>query len=291
MYLRELGIAANAILLCPVWTRRTDVLLEWSLEPKNLIPVPSLAQHLASKGIPSLALLRTYFQNTGFSQMLYQGFAQVRSHHHASDFWVQLRHLLASTRGERCFLTAYWSGLDTLAHAYGPHTDLWQAEFRNVSHLLATEFLQGLPTGDREGTLLLVTADHGQILVPPKQVLIADEDPELRRHLMVPIVGESRAAFVYPRPGRANLIREYLQEAFPGWFTVLDSAQALDAGLMGKPVYDETPARAGELLVLPRGSHALQRTRIPVPLLGRHGGLTQDEMLVPLIGARLEAIT
>ena len=59
---------------------------------------------------------------------------------------------------------------------------------------------------------------------------------------------------------------------------------------MGKPVGDETCARAGELLVLPRGLHALQRARISVPMLGRHGGLTPGEMLVPLIGARLEAI-
>jgi hypothetical protein len=34
----------------------------------------------------------------------------------------------------------------------------------------------------------------------------------------------------------------------------------------------------------------LQRAPISVPLLGRHGGLTQDEMLVPLVGVRLEAL-
>jgi hypothetical protein len=105
----------------------------------------------------------------------------------------------------------------------------------------------------------------------------------------VPISGESRAAFVYPRRGRAQAIRDYLSGAYPGWFTVLDSVEALEAGLMGWPIADETYARAGELLVLPHGDYALQRAPIPVPLLGRHGGLTQDEMLVPLVGARLDA--
>jgi hypothetical protein len=59
---------------------------------------------------------------------------------------------------------------------------------------------------------------------------------------------------------------------------------------MGRPIADETYARAGELLVLPRGDHALQRAPIRAALVGRHGGLTQDEMLVPLIGTRLEAV-
>jgi hypothetical protein len=290
MYLRELGIAANAILLCPVWTRQSDMLLKWGLEPETMVPVPTLAQHLAPKNIPSRAVVRTFYQNSGFSKMLYRGFAEIRDHHHASDFWTQLRRLLAETRGQRTLLTAYWAGLDTVAHAYGPDTELLEAEFRTVSHLLGQEFLARLPPEDREGTLLLITADHGQIRVPPEQILIASQNPDLSRHLLVPIMGESRAAFVYPRPGRAAAVREYLERAFPGWFVVLDSAEALEAGLMGRPIADETYARAGQLLVLPRGNRALQRAPLQVTLVGRHGGLTQDEMLVPLFGTRLEAL-
>ena len=290
MYLRELGIASNAILLCPVWARKPDLLVEWGLNPETLIPVPTLTERLIRAGVVSKAVFSTRFSNSGFSKMLYRGVTEIRVHHHASDFWVQLRHVLMETGGQTAFISAYWSGLDTLAHAYGPDTDLWEAEFRTVSHLLASEFLADLPAHVREGTLLLITADHGQIHIPPEDILTADEDPELSRHLMVPIMGESRAAFVHPRPGRKGTIRDYLESAFPGWFVVLDSIEALEAGLMGKPVTDETYARAGELLVLPRSTHALQQSQAPVPLVGRHGGLTQEEMLVPLIGIRLEAL-
>jgi hypothetical protein len=201
-----------------------------------------------------------------------------------------VRHLLAETRGRRALITAYWSGLDTLGHVYGHDTDLWRAEYRTVSHLLGSEFLASLPSEDRQGTLLLVTADHGQICIPPEEILRASDDPELGSHLLVPVVGESRAAFLYPRLGRAAAIREHLAATYPGWFTILDSAAALEAGLMGEPVCDEAYARAGELLVLPRGRHALEHAEPSVSLLGRHGGLTEDEMLVPLIGARLEAL-
>jgi hypothetical protein len=156
--------------------------------------------------------------------------------------------------------------------------------------LLDQEFLGRLASPEREGTLLLITADHGQIHVPAEHIVTADEEAELSRHLMVPIVGESRAAFVHPRPGRAQAVREYLAGAFPGRFEVIPSADALDAGLMGSPVCDESYSRAGELLVLARVDHALQRSRPRGPQVGRHGGLSAEEMLVPLIGARLEGL-
>ncbi len=290
IYLRELGIAANAIQLRTVWGGNNDLLVDLGLDPEGIVTVPSMAEHLATAGIPSRGVLAHYLRNSGFTKMLYRGTTEVRGHAQASDLWVQLRHLLADTRGQRTFLSGYWGGLDTVAHVYGPDAEPWQAEFRTVSHLLEREFLAGLPAEDRDGTLLIITADHGQILVPDEHIVTANEDPELSQHLLVPIMGESRAAFVYPRPGRAGAIRSYLEEAFPGWFVVLDSAQALDAGLMGHPVTDETYARAGELLVLGRGDHALQRSQPGVPLRGRHGGLSPEEMLVPLIGARLEAL-
>lgn len=290
MYLRELGIASNAILLCPIWTRQPDLLVDWGLDPESLVTVPTLAEHLAAMDVSTHAVFYAGFQNTGFSKMLYRGVDELLGHLHASDFWVQLRHALAKTRGRKAMLTAYWSGLDTLAHAYGPDTDFWGAEFRAVDHFLAHEFLAALPPEDRDGTLLLLTADHGQVFIPPEHILTASKDPELKQHLMVPIMGESRAAFVHPRPGRAMAVRDYLERAFPGWFVVLDSVEALDAGLMGRPVADETYVRAGELLVLPRGKRALQHYKPHVSLLGRHGGLTPEEMLVPLIGVRLEAL-
>jgi predicted AlkP superfamily pyrophosphatase or phosphodiesterase len=290
MYLRELGVAANAILLSSLWTRKTDELLGWGLDPSTLIPLPRLAERLASAGVHTGAVFYAGFRNTGFSSMLYRGVAEQRGHLHASDLWVQLRHLLSETRGSQAFITAYWSGLDTLAHAYGPETDHCEAEFQSVNHLLSRQFLDSLTAADREGTLLLITADHGQINVPPEQILDADQDPELSQHLMMPVMGESRAAFVHPRPGRSKAVRDYLEASYPDWFIVRDSVEVLESGLVGKPIADETYARAGELIVLPRGTRALQQTQPSVPLVGRHGGLTPEEMLVPLIGARLEAL-
>jgi len=46
--------------------------------------------------------------------------------------------------------------------------------------------------------------------------------------------------------------------------------------------------RAGELLALSLDGYGLQRTRLCMTMQSRHGGLTPEEMLVPLLEARLE---
>jgi hypothetical protein len=288
MYLRELGILANSILLCPHKSHQRDSLVDMGLDPATAIPRPSLETGLTARGVTTRAVLSAFLAYSAFTQMLYQGVSKMRTHRQASDFWGHLRHELAKTRGRPALISGYWSGIDSLSHAYGPETDLSDGEFRTVNYLLEREFLSQLPPEDRKGTLLLITADHGQIYVPPAGIVTADEDPDLASQLLVPVSGESRAAFLYPRPSRAAAIVEHLEKAYPDWFTVLESRQALDLGLLGSPVYDESYARAGDLLVLPRGSHALQQSLPRVSLLGRHGGLTAEEMLVPLIAARLD---
>ncbi len=290
LYLREFGIAADMILLCPVWARERDSLVRWGLEPETFVPVTPLAKQLTAHGVRTGVVTHQSYLGSGFSTMLFRGVEDVQGHLFASDLWTNTRQLLVRHRGHRSFITAYWGALDTIAHLVGHRTPAWEAELRGLSYLLGREFLDALPAQDRDGTLLLITADHGIIHIPEERVVTVHEEPGLRQHLSAPVMGESRAAILHTLPGHAIALRASLAEAYPDCFVVLDSAQALEAGLMGEPVLEETRARAGDLLVLPREDYALQRA-VPDPqLVGRHGGLSAEEMLVPLLGARLDAL-
>jgi hypothetical protein len=81
-----------------------------------------------------------------------------------------------------------------------------------------------------------------------------------------------------------------MQEHLGKAFVTLTRDQVLCSGLLGPgPVYGETSHRLGDLVGLARGNQYLARDQYQVRIRGRHGGLAATEMLVPLLGVRLDA--
>jgi hypothetical protein len=112
--------------------------------------------------------------------------------------------------------------------------------------------------------------------------------PGLARRLHLAPTGESRLPYLYLRPGQAQAVEEYLARAWPGAFGLLDSEHALRAGLFGpgEPC-DQAAARLGDRIVVSRDSAYWWWADKPDTLLGRHGSLTAEEMIVPLLAVRL----
>jgi hypothetical protein len=101
--------------------------------------------------------------------------------------------------------------------------------------------------------------------------------------------GENRLAYLYVKPGQGAAVEEYLQRAWPGAFSVLQSSQLLEAGLFGpgspSPL---TCERLGDLTVITHQDAYLWWAAKDNPLIGRHGGLSSEEMLVPLMALRFD---
>jgi hypothetical protein len=294
LYLREYGTLSNLISVSPAYERRRERLVAWGLEPENFLPVPDLSEQLDPRGIDLRGLTFRGFISSGMSRIFRRGDDKetMQGYTSAADMWTTLRHMLREKpkKGKELII-AYWGGIDGVAHARGPDTENWQAELRSVAFGLEREFLRPLPARSRDGTLLLLTADHGQAHAPPEQATLLIDHPSLRDLLTVPLSGESRATYLFARHGHAGGVRSYFDEHLPGKFALVESERALEAGLFGTGTpAPETRFRIGDLLALARGGNTLQRGDKKPKLIGRHGGLTPEEMLVPLIGARLDAL-
>jgi len=294
LYLREYGVLANLIAVSPTHDRQREVLVKWGLEPESFLPVPDLVEQLKPQGIALRGLTYRGFINSGMSRIFRRNEDKTYSYVTLTDMWTGLRQMLKSKprpfHGPEIII-AYWGGVDTVAHTYGPGTENWQAEVRSIAYSLEREFLRALPSKDRDGTLLLITADHGQVYAPPEQATDLTNHPALQDMLAVPQSGDSRAAYLFARHGRADEVRAYFDRHLAGKFVLLNSAEALAAGLFGPGTpATETPFRIGDLLALARGQNALRRGDKKARMKGRHGGLAAEEMLVPLIGARLDAL-
>jgi hypothetical protein len=205
-----------------------------------------------------------------------------------ADLWVSLRELLDSNPGKRLYAYAYWGDLDELSHRYGPDNERVAAEFESFSQVFETCFLNRLSPVGRKDTLLIVTADHGLVTTPKYQTYDLRYHPRLEQALHIQPTGENRLAYFYVRPGQVDSVRSYLESAWPGQFTVITARQALQAGLLGPgEVYHRLPDRLGDLLVIAHGEAYLWWAEKENPLLGRHGGLTPQEMLVPFLAFQL----
>ncbi len=173
------------------------------------------------------------------------------------------------------FAYAYYEGLDKVSHEYGLGAQ-YDEELRWIDHLVAT-VLEALPSG----TALVVTADHGQVET-------GDDVVELPSDVLTHVAmqsGEGRFRWLHARSGRAAALLEAVEAQLGERAWVRTRDQAIAEGWYGPKVTDAAASRLGDVLLAAKGTVAFHDPDDtgPYVLVGRHGSLTEDEMLVPLL--------
>jgi hypothetical protein len=291
LFLRDAGVRADMLVFNPVATRELGAqqLVNAGLEPEKFLAVPMLPQMLAQLGVNVYHLLEQPFVKSALSRVQIRGAKETIGFVTSSDMWVTLRNCIEQHRAERAVFIAYWSALDSIAHTYGPSSETMLAETHNLAYSFEREFLSRLSPAAREGTLFLLTADHGQIDLPLANAVRTYAHPDLHQRLLMGFAGDTRAAYLYCRNGEVKAAREYLATRLADQFFVLDSRAALDAGLFGSGnLAPEAQYRIGDLIALARANFFLWDRRDDPKMLGHHGSLTEEEMLVPFVAARLD---
>ena len=205
------------------------------------------------------------------------------------DMWISIRELLESDRGTRKYIWAYWDQLDGISHLFGPDSERARAEFMDFSRNLETYFLDRLDPDLKKDTLIMLAADHGQITTDP-----TDDHYDLNNHpdftsmLHLTPTGENRLAYLHIKPGKVEAVKEYIEKAWPDQFSLIDPEDAVTGGLFGAGTpHPEIYNRLGDLIVAAKGTAYWWWANKPNPLIGRHGGLSPEEMLVPFLAGRI----
>jgi hypothetical protein len=176
------------------------------------------------------------------------------------------------------FTYFYISDVDTEAHLSGPASDATWASLLRVQSCL--ESLERELDGRAR---MIVTADHGQVAVETRVTLHRDD--ELMRLLRFPPSGEVRVAYFHVQPGVSGFEEAFRERAGADWL-LLSASDAFDARLFGRDApSDETRRRIGDYVAIAPAGTVLFYEPPPdlVAMRGTHGGLTPDEMRIPLI--------
>jgi predicted AlkP superfamily pyrophosphatase or phosphodiesterase len=225
----------------------------------------------ASSPRPVPVVSKREFGGTGFTAA-HLGNSPLHGYSVQSSLPLHVGRLL---RADEPFVYAYYDGIDKVAHGSGLGA-LYDAELRSVDRLVA-DLVSELPPG----AVLVVTADHGQIDVGP-QVQLLGREVMSAVHFMS---GEGRFRWLHALPGAAADLEAAVLDRYGDSTWVMSRDQLIDEGLFGGPVPGDHLDRLGDVALLPHDSHAFVDPADTGEnrLHSRHGSLTRDEMLVPLV--------
>lgn len=249
-------------------------ILRWSTtagDARESIPPAKLQTHACFAGQRPPAVTRAEFATSGFTGAHLEGtrFAGYRT------MGTLVSEIVRLARAGEPFVYAYYEGLDKVSHEHGLGS-AYDEELGWIDHLVE-RLLDQLPAG----TVLVVTADHGQVEVG-SNVLALPSD--VQAHVQIQS-GEGRFRWLHARSGRATALFDAASELLGEHAWVRSRAAAIDEGWYGPTVTDAAAGRLGDVLLAAKGDVAFDDPADtgPYVLVGRHGSLTADEMLVPLL--------
>lgn len=262
----------------------TDKLLNalmWSRDVDPLVwqPHPTAFGALAQAGVATATVVKREFADSGLTRASTRGAEFV-----GADRLGERLVAVQQASARRPSLTYVYDGdLDWTGHRYGVGSPQWREQLAMID-LAAHRLREALDGSVR----LLVLADHGMVDVAEEDRVDVDAVDGLRDGLSL-LGGEARFRHLYCRAGAVDDVVHTWREGLGARAQVLTREDAIAAGWFGPgtdPVRGEVRPRIGDVVVACQGTWAvLSKVDFPYEsrLVGMHGSLTVEEMLVPIL--------
>jgi predicted AlkP superfamily pyrophosphatase or phosphodiesterase len=264
--------------------------------PDQLYPPTTFYETLAGRGVSSVVSGPSGLAQSPSTAALVRGAACQLGFASVGGGLAELAGAMAELPAP-AYGFAYIEDLDTILHRVGPlepgrtHVD---AEITRLLDAIEQSLLEQLPPG----TLLLVTSDHGMAPVSPlstTHVNELDNGIEIISHLRTgaepdnhPLApaGGCRDLFLHAKTGHTDDLVDALRRALGEQAEVRRTDELVADGVFGPSVSQRLRDRLGDVVILPElGESVYWYTpgRFIQRMWGQHGGLTAQEMEIPLI--------
>jgi predicted AlkP superfamily pyrophosphatase or phosphodiesterase len=179
-------------------------------------------------------------------------------------------------------------------YAYIPHFDEY-AHYHGINSPQTIEIFQQI---DREferlvklsmgmDTTYIVTADHGLIDTTPDSILQLSSYPSIRECLILPLCGEPRVPYCYVRPQKLSQFISEVDKHLGAYCDRYELSELLEKKLFGTGTpHPKFFDRVGDQILIMRENYVLIDKVYHEghkQFVGFHGGLSDDEMRVPLV--------
>lgn len=276
-------------------TAERDQLKATGIDPKSLYPPRSLYTRLKGLGVKSQVFQHREYTPSTYSNIAFKG-ANAQGFKTLPEILVNLRQALAESKGKN-YVFFYYDKIDSINHEYGPDSPQADAEIDTFLTILERHFFAQKPKANGK-TLLLLTADHGQAEVDPKTTIYLNRAfPGFEKfikttasgQLLVP-GGSCRDLFLYIKEEHLKEVQSMLAESLAGKADVVRTAELAEAGYFGPNVTARLRERMGNLVILTYRYESVwwyEKGKYEQKYRGHHGGLTPQEMEIPLLALEL----
>lgn len=230
------------------------------LDFESFLPGPNTWERLVAAGVEPIVIQPLNFGGTPLSRVLYRG-CRVEPYNDPAEAVAAAVQL---TRPRRRLVMLYLPQVDFAAHVWGQESDGYAGAVRLVAGVW-----QAVAAALPPGVVMVGTADHGHVDIPKdRQVRLARADHEGRT-----FYGDPRVTFVKGEGAS-------LAAGLPATWVPFEEMKEWWGP--GKP-HPRFTERGPDGVLFADPGHALLHRFSDDRLIGQHGGLTEEELRIPLL--------
>ena len=254
------------------------LLWDHDVEPTEWQPHTTAFSSLQSAGVRVTVVNKREFDGSGLTVAAHRGADYVG----VDRVGERIAAVVAASTpqaGQSALTYVYDGDLDWTGHRWGVASSQWLQQLAMIDHE-AEQLREALPADRR----LVVIADHGMVDVDADARIDVAAEPDLRAGVAL-VGGEARFRHLYCAGGAVPDVVATWREVLGARADVLTRADAIGRGWFG-PVDPSVLPRIGDVVVACRGEFAVLSTDgfpYEARLIGMHGSLTPDEMLIPVL--------
>lgn len=260
--------------------------------PETFFPSQTIYNDLGARGIPSYIFQHEDYAFSPFSNVVYRG-AMVNPYNKFSKGLGHLGDVAQNVKGKAYFFI-YYDAFDTACHVHGPNSAILDREASRIFTALENHFFQRF-YGKLGNALFMFTADHGQVQINPATTRYLNREiPGVERYFKKnsqgnPIVpaGSPRDMFLYCKDECLAEAKAVIEAHYKGIAEVYETDDLIRRKLFGSdPLSPSLLSRLGNLVILPYAGESVwwhEKDRFEVHFHGHHGGLTPEEVEIPLL--------
>jgi predicted AlkP superfamily pyrophosphatase or phosphodiesterase len=269
-----------------------DTLKRSSIPAADFFPQQTFYHTLQAHGVSSHIFQYQAYSSSTYSDIVFRG-ANVHPYRNLSDAFTQLAELVRTPTASPSYYFLYFDRIDRECHNHGPYARQ-SVEILNYFSSMMEQFLRNV-RGKAPNTLFMMSADHGQVAVNPRTTYYLNQQiPEIvrymktnqRGHPLVP-AGSPRDMFLHIKDECIDEVIGKLRQCLVGRAEVYTTQELLARNFFGLQAPSPTfLARVGNVVILPHKYETVwwyEEDRFEMHFQGHHGGLTPEEMEIPLL--------